>query len=52
VDLIRIGAPETAIVTASCWKTMPTVVSPWAAALTGADPDLVYWLTLACSFLR
>ena len=27
---------------------MPIMVSPCEAALIGAEPDLVYWLTLAC----
>ena len=31
---------------------MPIVVSPRPAALIGAEPDLVYWLTLACSAFR
>src|SRR4030095_16171690 len=46
------GAPRTAMVTASCMKTMPTAVSPWAGALTGDEPDLVYWLTLRWSFFK
>ena len=31
---------------------MPIVVSPRPAALIGAEPDLVYWLTFLCSAFR
>ncbi|MNT39002.1 hypothetical protein D3C72_1752170 [compost metagenome] len=36
------GKPSAVCATASCMKTMPRPVSPRAAALTGAEPDLVY----------
>jgi hypothetical protein len=49
---VLMGAPRTAIVTASCMKTMPIVVSPWEAALIGDEPDLVYWLTFRWSFFK
>jgi hypothetical protein len=47
-----IGMPCTFIVTRSCMKTIPTIVSPRPAAFAGAAPDFVYWFTLRWSFLR
>src|SRR5215475_9593630 len=46
------GEPRTAMVTASCMNVMPTVLSPRAAALMGAEPDFVYWFTLRWSFFK
>ena len=47
-----IGAPCSFCVSMSCMKAMPTALSPSAVALTGAMPDLVYWLMFLCRLFR